>query len=149
MRGRLSASVVCVFGLTWHKSVWHEPCSTEWKIPGLDVLYPACWRFGDVMGCTVNTGVLDKLWGINYAWGCRVVCVCVVLCVRTRVHVSSIPSSCKEQWPVFVQPSFTKQLLHKRVSVRKHYLLPLPFKVAYIKYMTGFWWWQQGSQRLL
>lgn len=80
MRGLLSASVVCVFGLTWHKSVWHEPCSTERKIPGLDVLYPACWRFGDVMGFNVNTGVLEKLWGINYAWGCRCVWVCAYMC---------------------------------------------------------------------
>lgn len=41
--------------------------------------------------------------------------MCLCVCVR----VSSVPSSCKEQWPGFVQPSFTRQLLHKRLSVSK------------------------------
>lgn len=88
------------------------------------------------MGCNVNTGALEKLGGVNYARGCprRTSCVCV--CAR----VSSVPSSYKEQWPVFVQPSFTRQLLHKCLSVRKHYLLPPPFKVTCIKYMTSSCW---------
>lgn len=42
---------------------------------------------------------------------------------------------CEEQQSVFVQPSFRRQLLHKRPSVAKDYLLPT-FKVTYMKYMT-------------
>jgi len=85
------------------------------------------------MGCNVNT----EFWRNSEGSVLREAVVDTPLCVCA----SSVPSSYKEQCLC----SFSLHLqgnccINVCLSVRKHYLLPCPFKVTFIKYMTSSCW---------